>query len=231
MDGILSFAKILTVKKNKMSGEHRSRVVLWPLFTIGGILLFVLFYLLAAKNFPGGSAVNVHEIGFNWRNNYWCELLGENAKNGQANVGRAYGLAGMIVLSISISIFWWNVPTIVFEKNKSIRSFMRYCGILSMIFASLIFTNWHDAIIYAAVIFGTVAFTLLFYELFRNQRDCLSYFGVICLGFIFANCIIYISNFGIDFLPLLQKITFGITLLWIILVIIQLKKHSYSHPS
>ncbi|MEN9399146.1 MAG: hypothetical protein RL632_247 [Bacteroidota bacterium] len=214
-----------------MSGEHRSRIVLWPLFTIGGILLFTVFYLLAAHYYPGGSNVNVHEPGFSWRNNYWCELLGENAKNGAANSGRSFGLVGMVILSVSISIFWWNVPTIVYEKNKSIRGFMRYCGILSMIFSSLIFTNWHDGIIYVAVISGTIAFTLLFYELFRNKRDFLSYFGVVCLGFIFANGIIYISNFGIVFLPLLQKITFGLTLLWIILVILQLKKHAYSHSS
>jgi hypothetical protein len=214
-----------------MSGEQRFKIVFWPLISIGGILLFMVFYLLAAFKYPGGSSVNVHELGFSWRNNYWCELLGENAKNGDANTGRTYGLLGMIVLSISISIFWWNIPTIVYERSKSIRSFMRYCGILSMVFASLIFTNWHDGIIYVAVISGTIAFTLLFYELFRNKRDFLSYFGIVCLAFIFANCIIYVSNFGIDFLPLLQKITFGITLLWIILVILQLKKHAYSHTS
>ncbi len=214
-----------------MSGKHQSRVALWPLISIGGILLFMVFYLLAAYKYPGGSTVSVNDHGFSWRNNYWCELLGENAKNGDANTGRAYGLLGMIVLSISISIFWWNIPSIVYERSKAIRGFMRYCGMLSMVFASLIFTNWHDGIIYVAVISGTIAFTLLFYELFRNKRDFLSYFGIVCLAFIFANCIIYVSNFGIDFLPLLQKITFVITLSWIILVILQLKKHAYSHPS
>lgn len=211
-----------------MSGEQHTRQFRWPLISIGGILLFVVFYLLAAFYYPGGSNTNTHELGFSWRNNYWCELLGENAKNGEVNTGRSFGLAGMIVLSISISIFWWHIPTVVYEKSNIIRGFMRYCGILSMVFASLIFTNWHDGIIYVAVISGTIAFTLLFYELFRNKRDFLSYFGVVSLGFIFSNCLIYVSNFGISFLPLLQKITFGITLLWIILVILQLKKQSYS---
>jgi hypothetical protein len=210
-----------------MRGEQRSKIAFWSLFSIGGILFFIFFFLLAAAHYPGGSNANLHAKGFSWMNNYWCELLGENAKNGEANTGRTYGLIGMVILSISISIFWWNIPTVVYEKNHIIRGFMRYCGILSMVFASLIFTNWHDAIIYIAVISGTIAFSLLFYELFRNKRDILSYFGVICLGFIFANCLIYMSDFGIDFLPQLQKITFGITLLWIILVILHLKKHTY----
>ena len=106
--GTPSFAKILTVKKNDMSGEGRSRILNWPLITIGGIVLFTVFYLLAAHYYPGGSNADLHELGFSWRNNYWCELLGENAKNGEANAGRIFGLLGMIILSISISIFWWH---------------------------------------------------------------------------------------------------------------------------
>ena len=212
-----------------MTGEQRSKIAFWPLLSIGGILLFTMFFLIAAVHYPGGSNVNLSAKGFSWMDNYWCELLGENAKNGLRNLARPYAMTGMIILSISVSIFWWNIPTIVFEKSRLIRGVMRYCGILSMFFSALIFTDWHDGIIYAAVISGAVSFTLLFYELFRNKRDFLSYFGVVCLGFIFMNCIIYISNFGIEYLPLIQKITFAITLTWIILVIIHLKK--YTNPS
>jgi hypothetical protein len=210
-----------------MRGEQRFKIAFWPLLSIGGMLLFVVYFLLAAYYYPGGSNANLHANGFSWMNNYWCELLGENAKNGMRNLARPYAMTGMISLSISVTIFWWNIPTIVFEKSRLIREIMRYCGMLSMFFSALIFTEWHDGIIYAAVISGAVSFTLLFYELFRNKRDILSYFGVVCLGFIFMNCIIYISNFGIGYLPLIQKITFAITLIWIILVILQLKKHSY----
>jgi hypothetical protein len=210
-----------------MSGEQPPRIVYWPFISIGGILLFVVFFLLAAAHYPGGSNANLHEIGFNWMNNYWCELLGENAKNGLRNLARPYAMTGMIILSISVSIFWWNIPTIVFEKSGLIRDIMRYCGIFSMFFSALIFTDWHDGIIYAAVITGAVSFTLLFYELFRNKRDFLSYFGVVCLGLIFMNCIIYVSNYGIEYLPLIQKFTFAITLFWIILVILHLKKHTW----
>jgi hypothetical protein len=149
--------------------------------------------------------------------------LGENAKNGLRNIARPYAMMGMVILSISVSVFWWKIPTIVFENSRLIRGVMRYCGMLSMLFSALIFTDWHDGIIYAAVITGAVSFTLLFYELFRIKRDFLSYFGVVCLGFIFMNCMIYISNYGIEYLPLIQKITFAITLVWIILVTFYLK--------
>ncbi len=210
-----------------MNGEHQSSIAFWPIFSIGGISLFVVFFFIAAAHYPGGSNAHLHAIGFSWADNYWCELLGENAKNGVRNLARPYAMIGMVILSVSVSVFWWNIPKMVYEKSRLIRSVMRYCGMLSMLFSALIFTNWHDGIIYAAVITGAVSFTLLFYELFRNKRDFLSYFGVVCLGFIFMNCIMYITNFGIEFLPLIQKITFGITLIWIILVILQLKKHTY----
>lgn len=210
-----------------MRGEQTSSIVLWPLLSIGGILFFVFFFLIAAAYYPGGSNANLHAVGFSWMNNYWCELLGENAKNGLKNLARPYAMTGMIILSISVSIFWWKIPTIVFEKRRIIRSIMRYSGMLSMIFSALIFTDWHDGIIYAAVFSGAISFTLLFYELFRNKRDFLSYFGIVCLGFIFMNCMIYISNIGIEYLPLIQKFTFAITLIWIILVILHLKKNTY----
>lgn len=206
-----------------MRGEKQDNFVFWPLISIGGILLFVLFFILAAAHYPGGSNANLHDIGFSWKDNYWCELLGENAKNGLRNIARPYAMTGMVILSISVSVFWWNIPTIVFENSRLIRGVMRYCGMLSMLFSALIFTDWHDGIIYAAVITGAVSFTLLFYELFRIKRDFLSYFGVVCLGFIFMNCMIYISNYGIEYLPLIQKITFAITLVWIILVTFYLK--------
>jgi len=210
-----------------MNGEQQSKFMLWSLFSIGGIFLFVVFFLLAAFHYPGGSNAYVQEVGFSWANNYWCELLGENAKNGLKNLARPYAMAGMIILSLSVSIFWWNIPAMVYEKSQIIRGMMRYSGLLSMLFSALIFTDWHDGIIYVAVITGAVSFTLLFYELFRNKRDFLSYFGIICLAFIFLNCLIYMSHLGIDYLPILQKITFGITLIWIVLVILQFKKHTY----
>ena len=206
-----------------MRGEKQHNFVFWPLISIGGILLFVVFFILAAAHYPGGSNANLHDIGFSWKDNYWCELLGENAKNGLRNIARPYAMTGMVILSISVSVFWWKIPTIVFEHSRLIRGVMRYCGMLSMLFSALIFTDWHDGIIYAAVITGAVSFTLLFYELFRIKRDFLSYFGVVCLGFIFMNCMIYISNYGIEYLPLIQKITFAITLVWIILVTFYLK--------
>ena len=57
----------------------------WPMITISGIILFIIFYFIAALHYPGGSNFDQHQAGFKWSTNYWCELLGYNAKNGQHN--------------------------------------------------------------------------------------------------------------------------------------------------
>ena len=68
----------------------------WPIITIFGIILFIIFYFIAALYYPGGSNFDQHQSGFKWSTNYWCELLGYNAKNGQHNTARPFGLSGML---------------------------------------------------------------------------------------------------------------------------------------
>ncbi len=55
--------------------------------------------------YPGGSQVDVNSKGFSWINNYWCNLLNENAISGQHNPGRPIALTGMAVLCFSLSFF------------------------------------------------------------------------------------------------------------------------------
>ena len=72
-----------------------------------GFLLFVVFYLIAAVNYPGGSYSNYSQNGFSFVNNYLCDLLDDHAIDGS----RATGEGGIEVLIAPL------FQTLVFEAK------------------------------------------------------------------------------------------------------------------
>jgi len=187
----------------------------WPKITIGGIVLFSLLYFVAAEYYPGGSNFSPHEKGFSWFNNYWCELLGENAKNGQNNRARPIAILAMLILSFSISLFWVKLPQLIpmqLWKNR----ILQISGVISMFSAIFIYSSYHDFSVYISVLFGTLAFLITLYGLYTHHLIKYFNYCFLCLFLIQANNFIYLSSILIDYLPLLQKITFIIVFIWII---------------
>jgi hypothetical protein len=187
----------------------------WPIITIGGIVLFSILYLIAAKYYPGGSNFNPQEKGFSLYNNYWCELLGENAKNGQSNVARPIALTAMVILAFSISLFWIKLPDFIPMRIWPSRT-LQISGVLSMFSAIFIYSSYHDFSVYISVIFGTFAFIVSLYGLYTHHYRAYFNFCILCVVLIQANNFIYLSTILIDYLPLLQKITFIIVFIWIV---------------
>lgn len=181
---------------------------------LAGISIFILFFMIAAAHYPGGSNFNSTSVGYSWKENFWCELLGQSAKNSMPNSSRPYALTGMICLSVGVSAFWWLVTQDLF-RNRSIKLAVRSFGILSMILSSFIFSHYHDLFIFGSVISGSIAFIFLFNELWKRNKIIPFTSGITFLVLIFINCFIYLTGFGELWLPSLQKLTFLYTLIWI----------------
>lgn len=190
---------------------------LWPLITISGIILFIIFYFVAASYYPGGSNFNKKESGFSWSTNYWCELLARNAKNGQKNIARPYGLAGMIILFVSVSLFWIKLPTII-PMKLFLKRTLQITGVMSMFCAIFIYSDYHDLFIYFSVIFGTIAFSIGIYGFKLNKYTLFSRMGAMCLLLIFVNNFIYLTDLFITYLPVIQKLTFALVFIWIFII-------------
>lgn len=197
--------------------------ILWPLITWIGIVNFFIFYFIATLYYPGGSNFDQLENGFNWYTNYWCELLYTYSKNGHINAARPYAIVAMISMTISVGYFWYSIPRFL-PINHLLQKGIQLSGIVSMIFSSFIFTNFHDALIYISVVTGSISFFGTIYGLFllHDKRD--AYLGLFCLFLIISNNLVYVFSFNLDLLPILQKITFLITLLWIAQLSIRYKK-------
>lgn len=124
-----------------------------PLF---GCLLFGALYVTAAFYYPGGSPFNKELKGFSWTQNYWCNLLGKEALNGQINPARPVALAATVLLCTSLICFWFVFPLQVGFNKRSTRT-MQLSGLLAMTTGLFLFTSLHDVVINVATAFGLVS--------------------------------------------------------------------------
>jgi len=189
----------------------------WMFIPIIGIVLFIVLYIIAAKWYPGGSNANRIKEGFDWINNYWCDLLVDTAKNGLHNPGRTVALTGMIILFSSIAVFWYYLPAFFHERKQNIL-IVRYAGSLSMFVLIFIFTQFHDSVIGIGSTISAIPMAATLKELRKHRLKLLYYLGWLCILFILLNFVIYITDWLITFLPILQKITLLLFLAWIVLI-------------
>jgi hypothetical protein len=186
------------------------------LLPIAGAALFLLLYYAATLNYPGGSQADKHSRGFSWLHNYWCNLLNETAINGEPNAGRRYAIAGMLVLCLSLGWFWYCFA-LYMPIKKVHRISMQFSGMLSMGIAFFIFTGLHDVLINIAAAFAMIALTGTFIGLYKIKWWKLFAFGIFNLLLVALNNGLYYGG-GLFYLPVVQKITFVLFLLWVCLV-------------
>ncbi len=192
-----------------------NRKNIWVLTPTFGTILFVCFYLGATLYYPGGSQIDKNSIGFSWINNYWCNLLNDQAINGQQNPAKPIAVTGMFVLCVTLTIFWFLFPKLIALK-KALKLSIQVSGIISMIFAFLLFTNInHDLVTNLASFFGLIATFGTFIGLYQKKWNRLFFVGLLNILLVVLNNYVYYTKGLIIYLPVIQKITFATFLIWI----------------
>jgi len=186
--------------------------ILIPVF---GAIIFIILYIIATFYYPGGSQFDKNSIGFSWADNYWCNLLNENAINGQSNSAKPIALAAMLILCLTLTYFWWQFPKYT-SFNNIFRLTIQMSGALAMGIGFLLFTGFnHDLITNLASLFGLIATTGTFFGLYKNGWITLFCFGLFNILLVILNNFLYYEKDYISYLPIVQKITFASFLLWI----------------
>lgn len=203
-----------------MTKQKRSKNI-WLLLPLWGIALFIVLYIVATFYYPGGSQADKHSTGFSWTQNYWCNLLMYKAINGQDNPARPIALAGMLVLCLSLSLFWYLFPLYT-DLPKALRLSIQVCGITSMVITMFLFTGFHDSVINVASAIGLVAIVGVYIALYKMKWHALFWMGIFNLGLVVVNNILYYGNGLLIYLPVVQKISFASFLIWICLIDIRL---------
>ncbi|HVW62931.1 MAG TPA: hypothetical protein VHC48_22925 [Puia sp.] len=179
-----------------------------------GTVLFIILYIVAALLYPGGSQADPHSAHFSWQHNYWCNLLNKDALNGQPNTARPIALAAMGILAATLILFWYRFPGYM-GFGRTGRLTMQIAGILSMTFALLIASSWHDTVINISGGCGLIALAGTFSGLYMQRWWWLLTWGLFNLLLVLANTFVYNSGVFIDQLPVIQKISFFSFLAWI----------------
>ena len=93
-----------------------------------------------------------------------------------------------------------------------------------MICAILTFTEYHATMIALSSFFGLFLLVGLVREIDKIDMTLMKIGGVVCVLLLIINNYLYFSRNFVEILPLLQKITFAIVLIWIIGLNVELVK-------
>jgi hypothetical protein len=205
----------MSASKVKIEEQVRPRshsvLLLLPPF---GSLLFVLLYVIATLYYPGGSLFDKSAKGFQWTQNYWCNLLNEEALNGMPNTARPFALGAMFVLAVSLVFFWYLFPLHV-GLTKPRRLVIQLSGLMAMVIGVFVFTGFHDVVINVAGCFGLIAFGGTFAGLYHLRWQKLFWTGLFIPVLIGLNNFLYYHIALQHYLPLVQKLTFLYVLTWV----------------
>jgi len=193
------------------------------LLPVWGIGIFIVLYFVAASFYPGGSDADRNANGFSWQHNYWCELLASHAQNGAMNTARPVAISAMIVLAVSLTLFWYFIPSL-FRVKKITRLIISGCGIGSMLLLPFLLTGEHDIVMNLAALLGCTAILVLLVYLFKNKMLGLFWLGVACLLLCGINNYVYYSEELLHHLPVIQKISFLMFLYWFVQLSFKLYK-------
>lgn len=185
------------------------------LLPLGGMGLFVLFYIMATLNYPGGSWILPNQDGFSFWHNYLCDLLDIYAINVEDNSARSYEISALGFLCTGLFWLWFYLPRL-FQNKSTNQSIMRISGLLSLITIIFLALGNHDKVVRIAGFLGVIAFITSSVELFKVGYKILFLLGVFCLLVFIINYYIYETGLFITSLPIVQKFTFILFISWFI---------------
>lgn len=178
-----------------------------------GILLFIGIYIYASQLYPGGSQADFNSIGFDWSNNYWCNLMRDDGLNGIKNKAQPVAITGIVILCSSMIIFFFQFAN-YFENNRIWKMTIKISGTLAMLSSPFIFSEYHDIMTTVLSITGTVVIIGMIRALHNRQLTFLKVMGIICIVIIGLNNFFYYNEDLIQYGPIIQKVAFILILSW-----------------
>lgn len=195
---------------------------IWTLIPIFGSLFFITLYVIAASLYPGGSETDKSSTGFSLTNNYWCNLLHDNAINGQRNTAKPIAVTGMIILCLALSTFWIFFPRHIMAGRIQ-RVTIQISGTAAMLCSFFLLTNVnHDLVVNLASSLGFIAIIGTLICLYQAKWYSLFAFGLFNILLMGLNNYLYYTHGMIIYLPVVQKISFASFLVWFCLININL---------
>ncbi len=195
-------------------------------FVIIGIIISLIFIIIAILSYPGGTYQDKNSIGFDWTRNYFSNLFETKAINGSQNSSIIYAYIGVFFYAISCTVFFVNMSKKI--PDKKVANFIKYTGIVTMPFTFLVITPLHDLmLIFSNFLFWTCIVVITVYVL-KTHLHFLKFCCIICLLIFYYAVYIHASN-NWDLLPIIQKVNNLSSILLIIGLEYFTKKEDFAH--
>ena len=149
--------------------------------------------------------------------------------NGLENPARPIAISAMIILCSSLALFFFQFAQ-HFVHSRVWKAIIQISGTLSMIAAVLIFTEFHDIMTTISSIFGVLVVVGVIQTIYKSDLTFFKVSGIVCVLLLGVNNLIYYSGIFINFLPLIQKITFILVLAWIVGLNLKMKDKNELQP-
>ncbi|WP_333600883.1 hypothetical protein [Flavobacterium sp.] len=192
-----------------------------------GMCMSVLLLLIATMVYPGGSMFDKNSVGFEWSKNFISNLFGAKAVNGLDNPARIWAIGGMFFLSASLAVFFINFSKKIPAKGAA--KVVKYLGGGGMLFTFLIATPLHDIMVTMA---STLFLLGLFYItvfVFKSKLHFFKFLCVVCLLLFYSSLYIFGIRDYIEYLPILQKITFSSVIILVVGLEYFTQKEDFQH--
>lgn len=183
-------------------------------FFPAGIILALALLAIATYNYPGGSQSNVTRVGFDWKDNYICNLFGATAVNGAVNSGRPWAIAGMFVLCSTVALFFFGFSTRIGPKGAA--RVIRYCGMIGMSAAFLATTPLHDYAITTALVFSMIAVLYITIFVFMSRMNYQKVLAGFTMLSTYTAAYLYYTRTALELLPTMQKVSLAALLIWLL---------------
>lgn len=196
-------------------------------FTFIGIITSLVLFFISTIYYPGGSQHDKNDVGFYWKHNYISNLFGEKAVNGLENLARPWAVAAMFFLAISIAVFF-----VQFSKKISNRissNIIRYFGVGAMICTFLTVTPFHDLMVAIAFTMALLSMFYITVYIFKSRLHFFKILSVVCLLAFYSSNFIYYTSTYLEILPIMQKLTFLVTIIWVLGLEYFTKKEDFEH--
>ena len=197
-----------------------------PRLTIAGLGVYLLVFAIAAKGYPGGSTNLPVYNGYSFFHNFLCDVMNPVTQTGVQNEVRPLAIVSHLVLSFTMISFFYLLPEIFSFTNRNTK-LTRGFGMLTMFVFIFMYTEYHDAIVTATAVLGTLALIPFFIELPKYQNANLKTLAVACFALSVVVFLIFISKIGYYYLPFIQKMAFvldGSWVIWVSLIVIRKNK-------
>lgn len=176
------------------------------------LVISVVFIVIAASVYPGGSLLDKNSIGFGWSKNFLSNLFAVKAINGSENPGRIWAVIGMVFHSIGYGIFFINMSKKI--SSRQWANIFKFIGAANIILIFLIATPLHDLGV-ISIILTLIGLFIITVFILKSKLHLLKFCCIFCL--LTYYCFFALFGFGYMGLSVIMQKVYVISSMLLVL--------------